>query len=154
MIRVAFVLSLIAYSFVASQPLFYLVALGRAQRALSAPAYIELRQHVNAVMTKRVPLIYGGALATVLLVLALSIWIRSASGLVASAVALVCLAADVFLMLRANVPINAVVDRWSPTEYPDDWERFRAQWFETFAYRQIVLLAGFVALLVGAVLQA
>ena len=154
MIRIAMVTSLIAYAIVVSQPLFYMVAMGRAQRALSAAAYIELRQCINSVMTRRVPVIYSSALVTVLVVLVLSLRLRNGSGLVTATVALVCLVVDVYLMMRENVPINGVVDQWSTTRYPKDWESYRTKWFEIFAYRQIALLVGFFALLVGAVSQS
>lgn len=50
-----------------------------------------------------------------------------------------------------KAPINSVIDRWSTTSYPQDWERYRAKWLAIFRYRQIVLVAGFIGLLVGAV---
>ena len=153
MIRIATITNLIAYSIVASQPLFYIVALGRAQRALSAAAYIELRQRINSVMTRRVSVIYLSTLATGLLVLVLSLRLRNWSGLVTATVALLCLVIDIIFMIRENVPINAVMDQWSTTNYPEDWERYRTKWFEIFAYRQVLLLVGFFALLVGAVTQ-
>jgi hypothetical protein len=154
LIRIAIVTSLIAYSVVVSQPLFYIVAMGRAQRALSAAAYIELRQCINSVMTRRVPVIYSCTLVTVLVVLVLSLRFRNGSGLVTATVALLCLVIDIYLMMRENVPINGVIDQWSTTNYPKDWESYRTKWFEIFAYRQIALLVGFFALLVGAVSQA
>jgi hypothetical protein len=154
MIRIAIVASLVTYSIVVSQPIFYIVALGRAQRALSAAAYIELRQCINSVMTRRVPVIYLSALAAVLALLVFSLRLRDWSGLVTATVALLCLVVDVFLMIRENVPINGVIDQWSTTNYPEDWESYRTRWFEVFAYRQIVLLVGFLALLVGAVSQS
>ena len=53
--RMAMLLTLIGYTVVVSQPLAYIVAMTAAQRGLSAAAYIELRQRINAVMTKRLP---------------------------------------------------------------------------------------------------
>jgi hypothetical protein len=153
MMRWAIVASLIAYSLVVSQPLFYLVALGRAQRQLSAAAYIELRQRINPVMTKRLPMIYLSALATGLLVLGLAWRARDWTRVAAASIALVCLILDVVFMMRENVPINGAMDRWSVTNYPADWESYRTKWFEIFAYREVLLLIGFFALLVGAVSQ-
>src|SRR5262245_5018247 len=118
MIRVAIVANLLAYSFVLSQPLFYAVALSNAQRALSAPAYIELRQRINAVMSRRVPVVYGLALVTAVVLLALSWRAESRTLLATTAVALVCLIADAAFMLRENVPINGVIDRWSVASPP------------------------------------
>lgn len=153
MTRIAIVVNLLIYSTVVSQPLFYIVALTSAQRSMSGPAYIELRQRINAVMNRRVPLIYSTTLITMLVLLALS-W-RADDGrlLVTSVVALLCLVADVALMVRESVPINTVIDRWSTTDYPGDWDVYRRRWFAVFDVRQVVLLVGFVSLLIGAVFR-
>jgi hypothetical protein len=153
MIRIASITNLIAYSIVVSQPLAYLFFIGRAQRELSPAAYIELRQRINSMMTRRVLAVYSSTLATVLLLLVLSLLIRNWSSLITATVALLCLVIDVVLMVRGNLPINGVMDRWSTTNYPEDWEHYRSKWFATFAYRQVVLLVGFFSLLVGAVFQ-
>lgn len=151
MTRIAIITNLVAYSVVASQPLFYVVAMSSAQRALSAPAYIELRQHINSVMSRRVSVIYLSTLATLLVLLAASYRSWNRNLLITSGIALVCLVIDIILMVRENVPINSVIDRWSTTNYPKDWEDYRAKWFAIFNYRQVVLLVGFLSLLVGAV---
>jgi hypothetical protein len=151
MLRTATLASLAAYSIVASQPLAYLVFMTRAQRALSAPAYLELRQRINPVMNRRIPAIYATALMAVLLLLVLSLRGGSWTGAVATAVALVCLVVDVVLMLRESAPINGVMDRWSTTAYPEDWADYRETWLAVFARRQVALVVGFSSLLVGAV---
>jgi hypothetical protein len=153
MLPIALLASLATYSVVASQPLFYLVVLGRAQRALSAPAYIELRQRVNPVMVARVPAIYGSALVALLFVLFLALRAGAELLLGTAAVALVCLVVDAILMARASVPINSVIDAWTVTEHPNDWQDHRARWFAIFGYRQIALVVGFASLLVGAALH-
>lgn len=149
----AIIANLLAYSTVVSQPLFYLVALTSAQRALSGSAFVELRQRINAVMDRRIPVIYSTTLVTTLVLVVLS-W-RGGHGWVlgTTLVALLCLLADAAWMVRKNVPINAVMSRWSTTDYPGDWELYRTRWFAIFGYRQVVLLIGFVSLLVGAVFQ-
>jgi hypothetical protein len=146
MTRIAIIANLVAYSIIVSQPLFYMLSMTSAQRALSAPAYVELRQRINSVMSRRVPVIYSITLVTVSILLVLSFRATTL-------VALVCLLVDIVFMMRENVPINGVIDRWSTTDYPEDWETYRTKWFTTFAYRQVVLLVGFVSLLFGAVFQ-
>lgn len=153
MIGISILVNLLAYSTIVSQPLFYLFALTSAQHALSGPAYIELRQRINAVMNRRVPVVYATTLLTTLVLLGLAWRADEARLLVTTVVALLCLVADVALMLRENVPINAVVDRWSTTDYPGDWVDYRRRWFAIFAYRQAILFVGFISLLIGAVFQ-
>jgi hypothetical protein len=154
MIHIPLIAALLGYAVVVSQPLFYIVALGHAQRALSAPAYIELRQHINSVMSSRVPVIYLSTLVAVAVSLLLSLSDWSGIVLITTGIALLCLVIDIIFMVRENVPINTVIDGWSTTSYPEDWEHYRAQWFAIFTYRQVVLLIGFLSLLVGAVFRA
>lgn len=151
--RLALLANLLAYAVVVSQPLFYLVAMTGAQRALTAPAFVELRQRINAVMTRRLPAIYAVTLVTSLILLLLAALAGDRGVLATALVALVCLLVDVWLMVRENVPINGVIDRWSTTDYPEDWQDYRTRWFAIFAYRQVALLAGFLSLLSGAVFQ-
>jgi hypothetical protein len=152
-IRVAIFANLLAYSTVASQALFCIVAMTSAQRALSGAAYVELRQRVDSVMTRRVPVIYSTTLATLLALLVLSWRGRAWTVLATTIVALLSLLVDIALMLRESVPINQVIDRWSTANLPDDWEAYRSRWFAILGYRQVVLLVGLVGLLFGAVFQ-
>lgn len=151
--RIAILVNLVGYSIVVSQPLAYIVVMTNAQRALSAPAFIELRQRINPVMTRRLPVIYAITLATTLILLGLSMFSGDGHVLVTTLVAFACLLVDVLFMLRENVPINGVMDQWSTSNYPEDWQDYRAKWFATFAYRQVALLAGFLSLLIGAVFR-
>jgi hypothetical protein len=74
--RTAMLVNLAMFSIVVSGPLVHMLVMTKAQRALSAPAYIELRQHINPVMNRRVPVIYTGTLVTTLLLLVLALWSR------------------------------------------------------------------------------
>jgi hypothetical protein len=153
MLELAMFVNLAMFAIVASQPLFYAVALGHASRALSAPAYIELRNAINVVMKRRVPVVYLGTLASSVGVLVLSVLAGEQWLAVTSAVALAALVADAALMLRENVPINGVIETWTPTRYPADWETYRSRWMAIFAVRQVVLAIGFASLLAGAVFR-
>ncbi|HYD47460.1 MAG TPA: anthrone oxygenase family protein [Terriglobales bacterium] len=148
MLELSTFLSLAGYAVVVSQPLAYLVFLGPAQSALPAAAYIELRHGIDAAMNRRLPVIYLSTLAAVTLHLALS-WNRGGGHLLLILMALLCLVADIALALRKNVPINQTIDSWSAADYPADWATYRARWFAAFRYRQIVMIAGFLSLLLG-----
>ena len=153
MLGLATLVNLFMFAIVVSQPLFYAVALSHASRALSAPAYIELRNAINAVMKRRVPVLYLGTLATMLGVLAASLLDGERWMAATSAVALATLLADAALMVRENVPINGVIETWTPTRYPADWETYRTRWMAIFAVRQLLLGVGFASLLAGAVFR-
>ena len=151
MLELALFITLLLFALVVSQPLFYLLALGRASGALSAPAYVELRQRINAVMNVRLVPLYGATLASAL-VLAWAAFARSEIPLGAAAlIAAAGLVADAILAVRRNVPINTLMDGWSPAHAPSDWEAQRARWTAAFAVRQLVLSLAYAALLAGAV---
>jgi hypothetical protein len=151
MLEVTLFATLILFALVVSQPLFYLVALGRASGALSAPAYIELRQRINAVMNVRLVPLYVATLASTL-ALAWSAFAHGERLLATAALAAATgLIADAVLAVRRNVPINTRMDGWDPASPPADWEAQRAQWTAAFATRQVVLATAYAALLAGAV---
>ena len=153
MLSVVLLASLVLYAAVASQPLFYFVALGPAQRRLSAPAYIELRQALNPLMVRRVPALYLATLAALALTLFLA-WRSSDVRLIGPTfAALVLLVVDAVLMTRSSVPINTFIDSWTPEKHPADWALHRDRWFVIFRYRQAALLTGLLGLLAGAVLR-
>jgi hypothetical protein len=143
--------TLALFALVASQPLFYLVALSRASGTLAGPAYVELRQRINAVMNVRLVPLYGATLATT----GLLAWLAFARGErllgAAALAALAGLVADAILAVRRNVPINTQMDAWDPAAPPADWETQRARWRDAFATRQAVLSAAFALLLAGVV---
>ncbi|MDZ7614280.1 MAG: hypothetical protein U5K51_11690 [Flavobacteriaceae bacterium] len=121
--------------------------------ACCRPAYIELRNAINAVMKRRVPVVYLGTLVSCIAVLGASFLAGERWMATTSAVALAALVGDAALMLRENVPINGVIETWTPTRYPADWESYRTRWMAIFAVRQILLGAGFVSLLAGVVFR-
>lgn len=151
MLALATFLTLVLFSLVVSQPFFFLVALSRASGALSGPAYVELRQRINAVMNRRLVPLYGATLASAG-VLAWTAYARGERVLAGAALAAIAgLVADAILAVRRNVPINARMDAWTPASPPADWETERARWSAAFALRQVVLSIAYASLLAGVV---
>ncbi|HSJ96447.1 MAG TPA: hypothetical protein VLC53_05215 [Myxococcota bacterium] len=149
MLELVLFTTLVLFSFVVCQPFFYWVALGRVSRLLSAPAYIELRQRINAVMNRRLPLLYGAALVSALVLLGLAIARGERLVAVATGVAIAGLAADTVLAVRRNVPLNGLMDRWTASDPPEDWAAHRTRWAQGFAWRQAVLSITYAVLLAG-----
>jgi hypothetical protein len=154
LLQLAMLANLALYAVVASQPIFYAVALSDTTAALQAPAYVEVRNAVNTVMKRRLPALYVLTLVACLTVLVLAL--RSGERLVAitSGVALLALFVDAGFMLAVNVPINTAIESWTPTNYPADWQVHRARWAAALAWRQLATISGFASLLVGAVFRS
>lgn len=150
-INLALLLHILLYAIVVSQPLFYLVAFGTASARMKAPAYIEMRNHIDDLMQQRGSKVYYAALGSSVLFSGLALFYGPTLLWITSLIALVCLLLDIRVMFQKNLPINGIIKTWTPTQYPPDWEQYRGKWLQAFAYRQFFLVAGFVALLVGAV---
>lgn len=146
-------LALLFYALTVSQPLFYWIAFTATSRKLSAPAYIEMRNHIDHQMQKRGPAMYYGTLAACVVLVVLAFMQASALPQITSLIALLALITDITLMMKGNVPINAVIQKWTPGSYPADWQDYRDRWLNIFGYRQIALCIGFTSLLAGAVFR-
>ena len=149
MILTLSVAALLLYTAVVSQPLFYALALGRAARGLSAAAYVELRQRINAVIASRLLGLYVVTLLTLIVLVAVAL-VRDASTLAIGAGLAACgLIADTVLAVKLNVPINDLVNGFRLDAIPEDWRTHRDRWDAAMAVRRVVLLAAFVALVLG-----
>lgn len=153
MLFAATVITLFLYAFVVSQPFFYVMALGDASDALTAPAYVELRHAINRAMNARVPRLYVATavsgIALVLVATRLSAYVLATC----AAVAVLGLVVDLLIALRTNIPINRLIETWTRTSYPDDWATHRATWTRAFTVRQALLTFAYATLLVGVALS-
>ena len=142
-------LSLLLFTVVVSQPLFYWMALGRATRGLSCGAYVELRQQINAAIVKR---LIGSYVVTLIALLALAgtAWAGGRLSIVGGAIgAAFALIVDLALAAKLNIPINKRMDGWQLDAVPSDWESQRNAWDAALGVRRVVLLMGFVGLVVA-----
>lgn len=153
LLNFVFFLTLFFYAFTASQPLFYWMAVTGASRNMGAPAYIEMRNRIDDQMRKRGPLVYYSTLvATLALAVFATIQGEPVVRMV-SYIASMGLVTDIMLMMKGNIPINAIIQNWTPERYPADWQIYRDRWLKIFGYRQIALCIGFFSLLAGAVFK-
>jgi uncharacterized membrane protein len=146
MISVTSWASLVLLTVAMSQPLFYWLALGRAGRQLSATAYVELRQQINAAITRRLTRLYGATLLSLLALVASAVFEAAWSLAFGAAIALIALMADAVLAIKLNLPINTRMNGWTIADIPGDWQTHRAQWDRAFGIRRVLLLVGFAAL--------
>ncbi len=149
--KIILLLTLLAYSILVSQSFMYILALKQVQFNLEANAYLELRKLIDIAMRSNLKyVIYVALLGNLLLVIST---IKNPGSLlfITAVIAFIALVADVLLTLKGNLPINDVINTWSPGNYPANWTEYRARWFHVFQYRQIASIIGFVSLLVGAV---
>ena len=150
-IKIILLITVLLYSAIVSQSFSYLISLRNVQQNMDAAAYIGFRKLTDKNFTAKFRWVIYASLFFNLL-LAVVCGIHFAGLLFTTAViAFVALLADTLIAVKGNMPINQVINTWSPQNYPDNWADFRKQWLYLFSIRQVINLGGFVTLLVGAI---
>ena len=143
--------ALLSYSVIVSQSFMYILSLKNVQLALGGESYVELRQLIDANMKSTFGYVTYAALLSGLLLLIVNVKAPGSLAFITAAIALVALITDILLMLKGSMPLNEVINSWSPNDYPAGWTSIRQQWFDVLSYRQIANITGFISLLTGAV---
>jgi hypothetical protein len=149
MLTLASIVALILYAHVVSQPFFYALALSEASTALSASAYVELRQRINKAIAKPLVQVYATAFIATVVTSGLALRVHAWFFALCTALAAIALALDLVVAVKRNVPINERMNAWNAEDVPPEWAQERAAWNEAFTVRQVILLIGFGLLAVG-----
>ncbi len=151
LVKTTELLNLMVYGMLAGQPLFYLLALGKATKKLRPSSYTELRNHLNNILEVNMRILYYTVLLTSTGWFICTLTIHSRLQLLSSTIALAALCVDMFFLFKGDIPVNNIIKTWTPDNYPADWEAYRRKWFVFFHRRQAATLTGFASLLLGAV---
>ena len=143
--------TLLAYSFIVSQSFMYILALKDTQLALGGSSYTEVRQLIDANMRSTFKYPVYAALLTSLLLVIVNLKTPLSISFITASIAFIAIVVDTILTLKGNLPLNDIINSWSPTNYPANWKDIRQQWLTIFQYRQIANIIGFLSLLAGAV---
>ena len=150
-IRILLFITLLAYSFVVSQSFSYIIALHNTQKNLDARGYIGLRKLLDKNFRAKFKYVFYLTLISTT-VLCILTFLRSNNVLfIGSLIAWLGFVADTVFMLKGNIPINNIINTWSPESYPADWELYREKWLRVFKRRQIANIIGFISLVFAAV---
>lgn len=144
-------LNLIGFALIASQPLFYLLALADSQKKLRATAYIELRKLLDKNLRTKLKALYYSTLFSAVLLTITTFSTAAPVHFITACIALCALIADVVISMKRNVPINNLISKWDADAYPRHWQLIRRKWFYFYHIRQVVAIIGFISLLVGVV---
>ncbi|MBL7815627.1 MAG: hypothetical protein JNL70_11470 [Saprospiraceae bacterium] len=150
-IKILTLTTLVIYSVIVSQSFMYILSLKQVQLSLDANTYMSVRKLIDTYMRANfTSVVYAALIANLVLVIST---IKNPSSLlfITAAIGFIALIVDALLTLKGNLPVNDIINTWTPDHYPTDWADFRAKWFSIFQYRQIVNIIGFVSLLIGAV---
>ena len=144
-------ITLLAYSFVVSQSFSYIIALHNTQKNLDARSYIRLRKLLDKNFRAKFKYVFYITLISSTVLCILSFREPNSLLFIGSLIAWMGFAVDTIFMLKGNIPINKIINTWSPDNYPTDWEIQRAKWLRVFTRRQIANIIGFTSLLFAAV---
>jgi uncharacterized membrane protein len=151
LIKLTLFSSLLLYAIVISQSFFYILAMSNVMKNMQPPAYIESRKLLDRNLRKTLALVYYLALAASLLLVGFSATNPSGILFISSLIALVSLIIDIAVTLKLNIPVNNIINTWTSSDYPANWQEYRAKWFSAYHARQVVNLTGFVSLVAGMV---
>lgn len=144
-------LNLIAFAFVVSQAIFYFLAMSNTQKKMGAHSYIELRNLLYKNLAINLRIVYYATLLTSISWFVYTISAHAYPQFISAAISLAALLIDVFYLFKGDMPINKIIQTWTPENYPANWETYRKKWLSYYFRRQIADTIGFASLLAGAI---
>lgn len=145
--KIIYLIHLLLYSMLVSQSFSYIIFLGDVQRQMSAQAYISFRQRTDFNFKRNFKSLTYALLGSNFLIACWMLGVGEYKFFIAALLSLLCLAADVLISLKRNLPINAIINSWTIDHYPEDWQYYRRRWFKFFGWRQLFNITGFFIML-------
>jgi uncharacterized membrane protein len=152
--KITLFITLIAYSFIVSQSFMYLLALKNVQFGLDGRSFTEFRQLIDINMRSTFKYALYTAVIGNFLLLILNYKQPGQFLFIMAAIAFLALIAEILLTVKGNLPINDIINQWTPGSYPANWAEYRQQWFDIFQYRQLINILGFISLLAGVIFRS
>ncbi len=149
--KILLLLTILAYSMIVSQSFMYIFTLKYVSLQLNAGPYTELRKLIDFSMRANFKYaVYGALLLNLMLVIST---MKNPGSLlfITCTIAFAALVCDTLLTVKASLPINDVINAWTPNSVPANWTEYRDKWLTIFQYRQIANILGFLSLLIGGV---
>ncbi len=148
-IKITLFITLMLYAVVISQSFFYILAMSNVTKSMQPATYIESRKLLDQHLRGSLTTVYYLALAASVLLVSFCVINPSGFLFICSLVALVSLLIDVAFTLKGNVPLNKIINTWTASDYPANWQEYRSKWLSIYSIRQVVNIIGFVSLLAG-----
>lgn len=152
--KITLLVTVLAYSFVVSQSFMCILALKNVQLNLEGGTYTTLRQLIDTNMRSTFKYVLYTAVIANIILLALNGKQAVSLLFITTAIALVALIADILITVKGNLPVNDIINSWSPDNFPSNWTDYRDKWFRIFQYRQVINIIGFVSLLIGVIFRS
>ena len=148
-IKITLFITILLYAAIISQSLFYILAMSKVMKNMQVATYIETRKLLDKHLRVSLPVVYYGSLIASIALTAFCLVNSSGLLFICSIIALVCLVADLVLIVKGNIPLNKIFNSWTTTNYPSNWQQYRSKWFSFYHIRQLTNMIGFLSLLTG-----
>ncbi|MEJ0055665.1 MAG: hypothetical protein WDN75_08475 [Bacteroidota bacterium] len=126
--KIILLFALLTYSIIVSQSFMYILALKNVQLSLNASSYTELRQLIDANMRGNFKYVVYAALLTSLVLVISTVRQPGSLLFITAAIAFLALVTDTLLTVKGNLPVNDIINTWTPDSYPADWKEYRDKW--------------------------
>lgn len=146
-------LYLLLYIVIASQGIFYFLAVADACQALSLDGFIEFRKAVERVIETPLRFLYYSSVLLAVSILIFQIKNVHSILFYTVLISLGFLLADVVLALTKSVPLNVLIRNYTPFSNPLEYEAIRTQWLFYIKVRGAIAISGLVILSAGFVLD-
>ncbi len=149
--KIILLLTILAYSVIVGQSYMYIVALKNVQTDMGGGSYVQLRKLLDINFRANYKYAVYAAIIMSLLLVLINIKAPNSLLFIMAVVSFIALITDLLLMMKGNMPINNLINTWTPVHYPDNWAEYRAKWLQIFFYREVATITGFISLVIGAV---
>lgn len=140
-------LSLLFVGLLAGNAFAFVLGVGPALEMLSVGTYVEFHQAMMSFLGERAPILYGGAIVSLLL--SMYVMRRQWRSLEYIMVffALICVLDELLMSVSGNMPLTRVIQSWQINQPPNNWAEVRSQWMYLMYWRCALLVSAFVLLL-------
>jgi magnesium-transporting ATPase (P-type) len=147
------VLYLLLYIVLASQGIFYFLAVADACQTLPLDAFIEFRKAVERVIEMPLKCLYCSSILLALSILICQIKNVHSVLFYTVLISLGFLLADVVLAVTRSMPLNALIREYTPFSNQHSYEAIRSQWLFYINMRGMLSVSGLLILVAGFVLD-
>jgi hypothetical protein len=120
---------------------------------LTPTSFVEFFQKVDPYMKVWAKFLVLGQILLCLLLIILQARTLLQPHVILTIIALLCGLVSMVTAVKGNVPLNREMETWDATSPPAHWAQVRDRWLHIHRIRGIVEIAGFIVLLLAAVMH-
>ncbi len=151
LIKISLVITMILYSLIVCESFFYRMALSGAIKKMRAAVFIETKKLIDRELQTSLVTVYYMAIAFSIALTAFCVVNPNGLLFICSVISLLILLIDLLLLVTGILPLNKMINTWTTTDYPDNWETIHSKWSRLIYLRHRVNITGFIILLTGTV---